>query len=94
MLGGIGSHMPIVRSYWYSTTDGETRFEVRGGRRWDAHELAELAADDYFHQHDGWDSGWPLTITIYETETGPAIGKFLVECEYEPAFSARPVEEP
>jgi hypothetical protein len=51
--------------------------------------VVEDCAEDYHHNHDGYESRWPLKFTLYATEDGPALGVFDVEREYEPTFSAR-----
>jgi hypothetical protein len=51
--------------------------------------LAEEAAADFHNEHDGWESGWALTITLYDGKEGPAIATFTVEREYEPSFMAQ-----
>lgn len=49
--------------------------------------LAEAAAEDYHRKHDGWEATWPLQLVIMRTD-GSTIGKYIVEREYEPTFSA------
>lgn len=49
---------------------------------------AEVAASDFYSEHDGWESTWPLTITLYDGKNGPELGRFTVEREYEPVFRA------
>ncbi len=66
---GIGSHMPIRKTYWYSTSDSKTRYELIGSER-PLSDVAVDAVDDYHGQHDGWESIWPLDFLIYETEEG------------------------
>jgi hypothetical protein len=54
--------------------------------------VAEAAADDYFDEHDGWESRWPLVFRLF-TEDGEEVGDFLVELEARPHFSAGRVEK-
>lgn len=53
--------------------------------------LAEEAAADFHSNHDGWEGAWPRTITLYGSKTGPELGRFTVDREYEPSFSAQPL---
>lgn len=92
---GIGSHMPIRHTYWYSVHEvgpDATRFQLPGiTRRLD--DVAVDAAEDYHSNHDGWESSWPLDITLYETKDGPAIATFEVERETVPEFHAKQIEK-
>jgi hypothetical protein len=85
---GIGSHLPILKTYWYSTSDSnDCRYEMRRAAR----ELRDVACDAAEHYHsecNGWESIWPLDITLYESEEGPAIARFEVERETVPQFFA------
>ncbi|AZY52204.1 hypothetical protein [Bordetella avium] len=49
---------------------------------------AEACAEDYFRNHDGFEANWPLTFAIFDGFNGPEIGRWEVELEYEPSFSA------
>jgi len=53
---------------------------------------AQEAAEDYFTNHDGWESNWPLTIALHETEGGPEKCRFRVDLETEPVFCAKRVK--
>src|SRR4051812_13285342 len=93
---GIGSHMPSRKTYWYSTDRrGESRYELSGTMR-PLRDVAIAAAEDYHANHDGWESSWPIDFFIYESEEGPAVGRFEVERETVPEFYAweRPLEPP
>jgi len=63
---------------------------------WDIEEdpdyIAQDAADDYVSGHDGWESDWPLTIALHDTEGGREISRMIVDMEHEPTFTARPAE--
>lgn len=48
--------------------------------------LAEKAAEDYWDNHDEWESHWPLDIEIFSD--GKSMGIFNVGMEYEPLFNA------
>ena len=52
---------------------------------------AEDAADDYHSNHDGWDGAWPIVLMLL-TEDGSEIGRFDIEREFDPVFSARKLE--
>lgn len=80
--------MPIRKTYWYSTDRrGELRYELRGVMR-PLRDVAIDAAEDFHSNHDGWESVWPMDFTIYESEEGPAVGRFEVERETVPQFHA------
>ncbi|CAB3812134.1 hypothetical protein [Achromobacter denitrificans] len=56
-------------------------------------EEAEACAEDYFRNHDGFEANWPLTFAIFDGFTGPEIGRWEVQLEYEPSFSAAQVPQ-
>ncbi len=56
--------------------------------------VAEECAEDYFCQHDGWESRWPLTIALFRSEDGPEVARFMVEREDSPNFIARALPAP
>lgn len=89
---GIGGMMPVRRVAWYSIDDDDYRFELVTVHRRDWSECAVEAAEDYHFNHDGWESSWPLNITLYESEDGPAVAKYEVERETVPEFHA--IERP
>lgn len=63
---------------------------------WDAETLeylAEDAAEDFHNNHDGWESEWPLTFNIYDTDDN-LLGTCTVDREHNPTFSASKVEAP
>lgn len=51
--------------------------------------IAEDAAQSYHQNNDGWEDSWPLTFAI--SVEGEYLGRFTVELEFEPTFSARQV---
>lgn len=56
---------------------------------WDADDLewlAEDAAKDYHSNHDGWEASWPIKLALFKDDI--CLGKFEVELEFEPSFSA------
>lgn len=54
--------------------------------------IAEDAAEDFHSEHDGWECKWPLTFDIFDGPTH--LGRFQIEREYNPEFSAEPVDAP
>lgn len=48
---------------------------------------AESAAQDFHNERDGFEGDWPKTVELFTME-GQPIGKFMVDREYEPTFSA------
>lgn len=91
---GIASHMPIHHTCWYAVLD-----HASDRYRLDTvfHDLSDQvvdAAEDYWNNHDGWESGWPLDFAIYESEDGQELGVFKVEMETVPEFSARELHLP
>jgi hypothetical protein len=88
------------RSFWYGRVDpgyGRYRYEMRLPVRidltdpHDLSDLAELAADDFHSNHDGWEASWPITFGIAATEDGPELARFEVDRDVEPVFSATAV---
>ncbi|CAH3713301.1 hypothetical protein CPT31_13190 [Enterobacter hormaechei] len=55
--------------------------------QWEFESLSQDAALDYFDNHDGWESDWPLDIELFID--GESVGVFAVEMETVPRFSAR-----
>ena len=54
---------------------------------------AEICAENYNDEHDGWESTWPLTIALFASEDGPEIARFKVEQEFSPVYRAAVVEK-
>ena len=48
-------------------------------------QVAKSCAIDYFHDHDGQTSPWPIDFWLWK-ENGELIGKFNVDVEYTPIF--------
>ena len=53
--------------------------------------LAEEVAEDYHANHDGWEDDWPVTFTIWKGDE--CLGKWSVDLEAVPSFSARAVPD-
>lgn len=62
-----------------------------GVDRWTAQDCAENA----FHEHDGWESSWPLTISLFESPYKEGY-KATFTCDVEPIphFYASQTERP
>lgn len=83
--------------FWYSVPDSceESRYEFSTHYLCDVYHyptLAEECARDYYRDHDGWESDWPLVIALHESEDGPEIARYRVELELEPSFLASEVK--
>lgn len=85
------------RTFWYGRVDpgyGSYRYELKLPTRidltdeHDLQDLAELAADDYHSNHDGWEASWPIRFGISATEHGPEMARFEVDRDVEPVFAA------
>lgn len=81
--------------YTYSAGNGECchdecgRFELPRNQclyHKDWQLVATDLADDYHHNHDGWESSWPLELRIYEDDV--EVARFSVEREAQPVFYA------
>lgn len=53
--------------------------------------LAQEAASDYHHNHDGWEATWPLDFVLLHEDK--VIGRFTVERDHEPVFYAEACKE-
>ncbi len=80
--------------YQVNSDSFDDSFEITTGRivygvviDYELEEIAQEAAEDYFHQHDGWESVWPIDFYIYENDK--LIGVCNVEKESQPLFTAR-----
>lgn len=76
--------------YTYEIHGNKYEFESKYYERED---VAEDCAEDYFDNHDGWEAIWPLEITLYNLDETRIIGKFRVELEQRPHFSATKINE-
>ena len=54
--------------------------------------FAAECAEDYYYDHDGNESSWPLTIWIWENES-TLIGSFFVDMEPRPKFYVDRIED-
>lgn len=60
--------------------------------KWDQEGAAADAAEDYWGNHDGWESNWPLTFLLFASETGPLLVSVKVDMESVPSFTGRVCE--
>lgn len=71
--------------YQYQVEGGEL-YDIETG--WAKDTAAELAAEDYHSNHDGWEAAWPLDITIFDDGDPESGVTYTVYREAEPIFSA------
>lgn len=79
-----------------------SRYELETNLAWDASEILEhdLAnsfagdcAQDYWDNHDGWESNWPLEIHLFESmEAEQPFYKAKVRMEMSPDFFSSEVQ--
>ena len=70
--------------------DGERyEFDHNGASDWETGRvwIAEAAAEDFFHNHDGWEASWPIEFSIFEAGD-KFLGTFSVDCKAVPQFLA------
>lgn len=76
--------------YTYTVWDDDERYEfvTNGSVDWEIGRLwvAESAAEDFYDNHDGWESSWPIELALYNGET--ALGRYSVGLEHRPSFYA------
>jgi hypothetical protein len=80
------------KAVWYCVDDSapENGYELAVNDRplHDWGYIAQECAEDYYHNHDGWESSWPQDVFLRETEYGPIVASFSVHMEAEPQFYA------
>ena len=70
--------------------DLECRYQCPGTGKLD--DLAALDCAEHFHDfHVGFESGWPIVIVLFGKDDDKVAGRFRVEREYSPTFSATEV---
>lgn len=85
-----------MQTIWYSAPEdmGDCTYKLEIGEHYDIncpHEqkmIADLCAEDYWDNHDGWESHWPLIFILHTEEDGEEIARLIVEMESRPTFSA------
>jgi len=50
--------------------------------------IVKECAEHYYQSCDGWESSWPLVISLHITEHGEEIARFDVEMDFDPVFYA------
>ena len=68
----------LEESYFSSFVDNDLPF------------IASECAKNFWDNHDGWEGSWPMMFELYDNEM-KSLGKFDVEQEYDPTFSASEV---
>lgn len=79
-----------MATYSYCVVDQCEESRYKFGSSWDRDSpeyLAEDAADNFHHLHDGWECDWPLTFRVFDTD-GQKIGDFEIDRDMSPVFSA------
>lgn len=85
----IGRFMPYTYRFWYLAVEdlSDYRYEATCNSA-DRELQAEIAAEDYHGNHDGWEARWPRTFVLFDSPDGPEVARFTVEREYDPQFYA------
>lgn len=76
---------------WYSVEEICDESVYAMNASWDEIDrlVAQECADDYHHNHDGWEcQSWPYTFALRESEDGPIVARFTVDREAVPSFTA------
>ena len=69
-----------LKTIWDISEDGEIEY------------IASEAAEDYYDNHDGWETHWPVEITLHEQDGSEPVCKFEVELTMIPSFHAIEIE--
>lgn len=78
---------PSGNFYEYSVEPHDERYAFESKFTPDSkHWLAEDAAEDFFHNHDGWECKWPMVFNVYDDDKH--LGRYSVDVEHQPHFSA------
>lgn len=67
------------------------KLDLSDGR--DRRRAAVRCADDFHYNHDGWESSWPIELEILGGPAGSVLGRFEIEREVVPEFTASEIEE-
>lgn len=84
---------------FYSVNDDECRLKLNIDDRfclfrpYEQKLIAQLCADDYWANHDGRETMWPIPFTLFENEHDDPLGRFNVWMEMEPSFWEVPTKE-
>ncbi len=72
--------------------DLECRYQCPGTGSLDG-DAAEECAEHFHDFHDGWESGWPIVIVLFDRDDDKEVGRFEVDRTYSPIFTATEVAE-
>lgn len=75
-------------TYWYSINDENTRTAFTS-----YYQMFDIKAEHFAECNLQTEMEYPVRISIYESETGPLIAKFLVERDLSPVFTATEIWE-
>jgi hypothetical protein len=80
----------VTWEYTHSS-NGDERIPVKVV--WEDKGFADFVAEDcakhFYEECDGWEAAWPIDIEVFAD--GESCGRFRVEQEAEPTFSARKI---
>lgn len=87
----------MSKKYFYAVhyKDYEDRYEIEvkyPKLDYSIEDVAEEASEDFFDNHDGWETTWPVTLYIWN-DKGEYLGASVVNVEYSPSFYAYHKEE-
>lgn len=82
-----------VKTEWSFSVPGisdtpRSLFVDENRKVWDAEDAAELCAEQYFYESDGWEDDWPLQFVVVRDGSEPQ--RWEIEREDVPQFNARP----
>lgn len=88
-LGVLDKRMSF-KEYRYSTDDEEFEQAYKFKSSWSTNNPEYVAEDaaGHFHNGGGWEASWPVDIKVW-LEDGTFLGKFDVDRDFNPVFSAR-----
>jgi hypothetical protein len=75
-----------MNTYEYTVDKDEARYEFKSKFVPESYWVFEDAAEDFYHEHDGWECGWPMRFDVYNE--GRWLGARDVHMEMEPNFTA------
>lgn len=85
------THADLVDESEYSQIDDGDKFTLSGDTSEYIHDelvnfCVQECASEYHDHHDGWEDEWPIYFILWIN--GACKGKFRVELEHEPVFTA------
>ena len=83
---------------WYRAGDEQDEWFRFMANEFDTNDaVIERCAEEYFWDHDGWDTkSWvnvPIRFALRKEKDGPIVGQYDVELEHVPSFTANEVAE-